>query len=680
MWLAKTIIQRNVGIPALVLLALVGGTWAAVKITTDHLLNKNATSTAYSWAQYLVANLADLEQIAAGEQPLAGSMAFFQGVRNAGPVFRYEIYNREGYSQFVSDHDKIAFVDLSEYSANAARAVTIGAPVVDTTESGSADLPSFFARAYVPVLVNGRTIAVVAAFVDQTEPRRDFYNPFLAAAASLCGLIGISFGIPAIAWYRRTLEKQKGDRRLRFLAHHDALTSLSNRAHLIERFDAKLARLSPGDSLAVHFIDLDRFKEVNDTLGHDAGDFVLKTVAKRLRAAVRMDDVVARLGGDEFVVLQTGVTSSAQVEAFADRLSSALTVPIQYREHEMVAAASIGVAVAPADGKDPERLLKCADLALYKGKAAGRSCVRFFLPEMDSELQHRLLLEKTIRDAVLHDRFELHYQPVFEISGRRLIGFEALLRLTDMEGTPIPPSVFIPVAEEIRLIGEIGAWVLQEASRTAMTWPAQLTIAVNLSPAQFEGDSVSDIVGAALRETGLAPHRLELEITESLLLGDNKLVMAELTALKSLGVAIVMDDFGTGYSSLSYLWRFPFDKIKIDRSFMEGFDHSRGDAETVVKTIIALGRELRMHVTVEGVETREQADFLDHVDADLVQGYFFGRPVPASEIAADLLANFQKMLPTQPATSAPLAKHPPDGGMASQATEVPKLGNLRRDS
>src|ERR1700694_1629699 len=305
MWLAKTIIQRNLGIPALVLFALVGGTWAAVKITTDHLLNKNATSTAYSWAQYLVANLTDLEQIAAGEQPLAGSMAFFQGVRNAGPVFRYEIYNREGYSQYVSDHDKIALVDLSEYSASAARAVTIGAPVVDTKQSESADLPSFFARAYVPVIANGRTIAVVAAFVDQTEPHRDFYNTFLAAAASLCGLIGISFGIPAIAWYRRTLEQQKGDRRLRFLAHHDPLTSLSNRAHLIERFDAKLARLSPGDSLAGHFIDLDRFKEVNDTLGHDAGDFVLKTVAKRLRAVARNDDAVARRWRGEVGVPQT---------------------------------------------------------------------------------------------------------------------------------------------------------------------------------------------------------------------------------------------------------------------------------------------------------------------------------------------------------------------------------------
>ena len=242
---------------------------------------------------------------------------------------------------------------------------------------------------------------------------------------------------------------------------------------------------------------------------------------------------------------------------------------------------------------------------------------------------------------------------MFEISDRRLIGFEALIRLRKDDGTLIPPLVFIPVAEDLRLIDKVGAWVLREACRTAATWPENLTIAVNLSPAQFLAGSVSDIVAAALKETGLAAHRLELEITETLLLGNSEAILAELRTLKAMGVAIVMDDFGTGYSSLSYLWRFPFDKIKIDRSFMQSFDGSGHNAKTVVKTIIALGRELDMRVTVEGVETAKQADFLGEIDGDQAQGFFFGRPVPASEIGAGVLADFQKLLPM--ASSVPTA-------------------------
>jgi diguanylate cyclase (GGDEF)-like protein len=643
--LAKMPIQRTIGIFVVVLSILVGGTWAALKTTTDHLLYQDATATARTWARFLAASIADLEQIGGGEQPSVASMAFLEAVRKAGQVFRYEIFSREGFSQLVSDQGQVALVNLSEHNPDAARSTTTRQPVVDVKEGKSPDLPSFFAQAYVPVIADQRVIAVVAAYVDQTEARDRYYHTFLMAAASLCLLTGLSFGIPAIGWFRRTYAKQ--DRRIRFLAHHDALTGLTNRAYLIERLDKALAALPfVGSKLAVHFIDLDRFKEVNDTLGHDGGDFLLKSVAERLRGLTRInDDVVARLGGDEFVVVQTGITRKDQAEAFANRLASALAAPMQFNDHEIVSTVSVGVALGPDDGKISERLLKSADLALYKSKADGRNCVRFFLPEMDAALQGRIALERAIRDAVLHSRFELHYQPLFEMSGRRLIGFEALVRMPAGDGTLIPPMTFIPVAEDLRLIDKIGAWVLREACRTAVTWPEHMTVAVNLSPAQFSAGSVSDIVAAALKETGLAAHRLELEITETLLLGNSEAIMAELQALKAMGVAIVMDDFGTGYSSLSYLWRFPFDKIKIDRSFMQGFDGSGRDAETVVKTIIALGRELHMRVTVEGVETAKQAEFLDQADGDQAQGFFFGRPLPASELAASILADFQKTLP-----------------------------------
>ena len=416
-----------------------------------------------------------------------------------------------------------------------------------------------------------------------------------------------------VATFEDITEWQKAQAQISYLAHHDALTGLANRTQLVKKLEKVLAVLPlKGGSVAVHFIDLDRFKKVNDTLGHDGGDFLLKTAAERLRSVTRVDDVVARLGGDEFVVVQTGVSSKDQAEDLASRLTSAVTAPMKFKEQSIIATVSVGVALAPEDGNDPERLLKSADLALYKAKADGRNCIRFFRPEMDAELQARSKLERIIRDAVLHDRFELHYQPLFEISERRLIGFEALIRLPAEDGTLIPPLVFIPVAEDLRLIDKIGAWVLREACRTAATWPENLTVAVNLSPAQFLAGSVSDIVAAALKETGLAAHRLELEITETLLLGNSAAIMAELQTLKAMGVAIVMDDFGTGYSSLSYLWRFPFDKIKIDRSFMQGFDGSGRDARTVVKTIIALGRELNMRVTVEGVETADAGSVSRH--------------------------------------------------------------------
>lgn len=651
--LAKISIERNIGVFVVLLGILVGGTWAVVKITTDYLLYQNATSAAHDWAQNLAKSVTDLEQIAAGAQPSTASMAFFRGTGMSGHVFRYVIFNRAGYSQLVSDHGRVALSDLSEFSPDAALSIKTGQPVVDAKEGDSPNLPSFFAQAYLPVVVDHQPIAIVAAYIDQTEQRDNFYKTFLIAAASLCLMTSLSFLIPAIAWYRRTKEKQQADRRIRFLAHHDALTGLANRAQLIEKLENSLAVLPlRGGSLAVHFIDLDHFKEVNDTLGHDGGDFLLKTVAERLRAVTRIDDVVARLGGDEFVVVQTGISGKDQVEDFARRLTSAVIAPIRFKEHDIVATVSVGVALAPADGTNPERLLKSADLALYKCKADGRNCIRHFVPEMDAALQFRITLEKTIRDAVLHESFTLHFQPVFEISGHNLIGFEALIRLPAEDGTLIPPLTFIPVAEDMRLIGKIGAWVLKEACQAAATWPEPLTVAVNLSPAQFEASSVSAIVANALKEAGLAPHRLELEITETLLLGNSETIMQELQTIKAMGVAIVMDDFGTGYSSLSYLWRFPFDKIKIDRSFMQGFDASGRDAETVVKTIIALGRELHMRVTVEGVETAKQVAFLDGANADQVQGFFFGRPVPASEISAGILKNYQKLLPTQPPASA----------------------------
>jgi diguanylate cyclase (GGDEF)-like protein len=641
---------KTVAFVGSVILIVGAGVGQILKSTVDDLLYWDATAAAESWAKYLAENVTDIEDIADGQPPSAASMAFLIRTQQIRHVFGFEIINLHGNVQLASDGSKISSIRGAVHSDTAARAAELGRPIISVKEGTPPVRPKYYSVAYLPVIIDGHPpLAIVAAYVDLSEQQDHFRQAFLLATLALCLLISGAVGIPTIAWYRRTKEKKLADRRIRFLAHHDVLTGLANRAQLIERLANAIAVRPPmdGDYLAVHFIDLDRFKEVNDTLGHDGGDFLLKTIAERLRAAIRVDDIAARLGGDEFVVVQSGIGGKNQAEDFARRLASAVTAPMTFKEQEIVATASIGVALAPTDGTNPERLLKSADLALYKSKADGRNCIRFFAPEMDASLQARIAIEKTLRDAVLHERFILHYQPLFEISGQRLIGFEALIRLPAEDGSLIPPMTFIPVAEDMRLIGKIGSWVLHEACKAASTWPDSLTVAVNLSPAQFEAGSVSAIVASALKATGLAPRRLELEITETLLLGNSETIMTELQTLKAMGVAIVMDDFGTGHSSLSYLWRFPFDKIKIDRSFMQGFDASGRDAETVVKTIIGLGRELNMRVTVEGVETAKQVAFLDGADADQVQGFFFGRPVSSSETSALILKNFQNVLPTK---------------------------------
>jgi diguanylate cyclase (GGDEF)-like protein len=630
-------------VSAIVVFVSVAGIAVTLKATVDYLLYWDATAAAESWAKYVGENVADIEEIADGAQPSAKSMNFFIRTQQIRNVFGFAITNLYGNVQLVSDGSKISSIRGAIHDETAWHAARSDQPIIAVKEGHPPLRPRFYSEAYLPVVIDGKPRAVVAAYVDLTEQSRHFRNAFVVAAFALCLLSGVGVGIPTLAWHRQFMERRRADQRVHYLARHDGLTGLSNRNQFIERVDAALAAIARGGGggIAIHLIDLDHFKAINDGFGHDGGDFVLKMVAERLRHVTRPSDEIGRFGGDEFVVMQGNVKEQESIENFALRLISTLTTPIKFHEQEINLSMSIGYALAPADGDSSTRLIKCADLALYQAKADGRNCVRGFLPAMDATLKARIELEKKIRHAVSHDGFELHYQPIFEIVDRRLTGFEALIRMRAEDGTLLPPLLFIPVAEELRLIEKIGTWVVREACRTAASWPDHLTVAVNVSVAQFVAGTVSRTVATALEESGLPANRLELEITESLLLGDNDAIMSELRNLKAMGVAIVMDDFGTGYSSLSYLWRFPFNKIKIDQSFMLGLDRSGRDAETIVKTIIALGRELNMRVTVEGVETAKQASFLDEIKGDQAQGFFFGRPVAGAEVAAIILADFK---------------------------------------
>jgi diguanylate cyclase (GGDEF)-like protein len=434
-----------------------------------------------------------------------------------------------------------------------------------------------------------------------------------------------------VATHQDITEQKQNEARIRHMARHDDLTGLPNRVLLHERMQDALARVRRGDVLAVLCLDLDNFKNVNDTLGHPIGDALLRVVGERLLETVRETDTVARLGGDEFAIIQASVARPEDAEILARRLVEAISEPYDLDGHQVMVGVSIGIALAPADGNDVDDLMKNADMALYRAKTEGRGIYRFFEPEMDSQLQNRRVMELDLRRALLNQEFTLFYQPLVNLETQRITGFEALLRWRHPERGLVPPLDFIPLAEEIGLIIPIGEWVLREACREATTWPKDVIVAVNLSPTQFRSRNLTHDVIAALAASGLEPHRLELEITESVLLVESDATLDTLHHLRSLGVRIAMDDFGTGYSSLSYLRSFPFDKIKIDGSFVRD-SSTRADCAAIVRAVAGLGMSLGIPTTAEGVETEEQLRHVFDEGCTEMQGYLFSRPLPAGEL------------------------------------------------
>ena len=426
-------------------------------------------------------------------------------------------------------------------------------------------------------------------------------------------------------------EQRHSEARINHLARHDPLTDLPNRSYFREQMELAETRIRRGEAMAVLCIDLDHFKGVNDTLGHSVGDAVLEAVAERLKASVREVDVVGRLGGDEFAVLQGSLASPEDAAVLARRIVEAIAEPFNVQGHHILIGASIGIAVAPADGRDTDTLMKNADLALYRAKGEGRGACRYFEPGMDAAIQERRTIEVGLRLALARGELRLVYQPLLNLENNRITGLEALLRWDHPERGTVAPDQFIPVAEETGLIIPIGEWVLREACKTAASWPEEITVAVNLSPIQFKNRNLVHHVTNAIADAGIAPSRLEIEVTESLLLSDGDVTIKVLHQLRKLGVRISMDDFGTGYSSLSHLRSFPFDKIKIDRSFVHDLT-SKGDSLALVKAVIGLGRSLGIATTAEGVETEAQLDMVRQQGCSEVQGFLFSPPLPAAAV------------------------------------------------
>jgi diguanylate cyclase (GGDEF)-like protein len=431
-------------------------------------------------------------------------------------------------------------------------------------------------------------------------------------------------------------ERKATEAQVHYLAHHDALTELPNRFALRQHMERALAmarRESRG--VALLFIDLDRFKTINDSLGHHIGDQMLREVATRLRAAVRETDLVARLGGDEFVVVLEGIYRAEDVSTLARKILAQVGMPYRIEEHDLHTSPSIGVSVYPSDGEDIDTLMRSADTAMYHAKTSGRNNVQFFAPHMNDAARARLGIENALRTALRDGQFELHYQPQFHLTSRRFVGLEALIRWRHPERGLVPPGEFIALAEEVGLISEIGDWVLDAACRQARAWEDAGfdfgQVSVNIAAQHFARPDMIEDVRRALRQSGLAAERLGIEVTESGLMGPGDKSLDALNELYALGVRLSIDDFGTGYSSLAYLKRLPVQYLKIDRSFVKDIETDRSDA-IIAHSVIALAHALGLEVVAEGVETQGQARFLEERGCDRVQGYLYARPLQVGEV------------------------------------------------
>jgi diguanylate cyclase (GGDEF)-like protein len=541
-------------------------------------------------------------------------------------VLRFELYDESDRLKFTSG---MSGLNLSS--------AAVAGPTPETPEialyqsAGEGGAPTNFAVLTLPLQLNGVPNGTLVVYLNQTDQASVLSDYFGVIAAITLLLLGVGIATPlAFAWMR-SQERRQAEEQVRYLESHDALTGLANRKAFGDGLAEAIVRMNRDHThIAVLCLNIDKFKEINDSAEPGGGDQVLREIAARIKTSLREGDLPARLSADEFAIALVDITNLGDVMAFMNRLVEALRRPFQVGDKEVLCTTSVGIALAPADGDKASTVLRHAAIALTRAKRDGGQRMCFFEPSMDKALQRRRTVEHELRLALGREEFDVVYQPQYDLLTERQCGSEALIRWHHPVHGKIAPGHFISVAEDTGLIVPIGEWVLRRACYDAMTWSEPLTVAVNLSPAQFRDREIAETVAEVLRETGLNPARLELEITESLLINDTEEVLGKLNRLRDLGVAIAMDDFGTGYSSLSYLARFPFSKIKIDRQFIRNMTRDPA-MRAIVKTIIALGRSLDVTITAEGVETEEQAAMLREFGCPQVQGFLYGYPGAAEQ-------------------------------------------------
>ncbi len=614
--------RRLVLVLSVLVLAAAAGC-AYLRSRTEQLLRLDAVAVASDWSHYLVRTTPEFLLILAGELPSPLTLAAYRHAGRLSRVRAFEIFDRRGTL-------RMAFVGGQPIDGKTATVplVTLTGSTVSplvAMEQGTGDL----ARVTLPLKVAGHVVGYLVASVDQDGLKSTYLAQALQTAISIVVLL-LLLGILVHAGLG--FQQRKSAAQIRYLARNDPLTGLPNRQAFIEALDDMLARDAAHDrETAVMLVDIDHFMQVNDALGQEGGDHVLTAVAQRLATGCN-GGVVARLGGDTFGVIIGSDAATIEAERVGGRILDLLSQTVEWRSERVQPLSSVGVVVSPTDGRETSQLLRRADIARYAAKAAGGNRMHFFNDRMGRQYEDRLLLQRTIDAAIAAESFRLEYQPIIDLRSGRLSGFEALIRMAGAKGEEISPAIFIPAAEHTGAIAAIGRWTLMHACRFAAHWPQHLQIAVNLSPVQFESDAIVGDIASALAETGLLPERLEIEVTEGVLLRDSPAIRERLGALQALGVRVVLDDFGTGYSSLGYLWQFPFDKLKIDQSFIRAIDRDPR-ARGVLRTIIALGRTLGLPVTAEGIETENEAAFVRRLRCDQVQGYLFSRPLPETEVA-----------------------------------------------
>ena len=625
-------------------IALVGVASAVQRVADHHMtaVTERATST---WARQLATTVPDLDLLFQGERPSAQAQDVLTSLRGMSGLVRFKLYDPQGTLQLISDSVATAPLpqDTDADSQALVRQVAQGGRgSAEVRQGDGRSAPRVYSRSFVPVLHGSTTIGVAEFWSDQSDSAAASEASVRLAALATAVAIALSIGAVALFLRKRADHEKQAIERATFLTEHDVLTGALNHRDFSRRVEQACQRslgssASRAPGLAVICIDLDGFAEINNRHGHAVGDELLRRTGERLQGVLRGADLLARLAGDRFAVLQHGAADGGSVTALVQRIVDRLSQPhdLPGLPDALTVTAGVGAALQGVDGDDASALMNNAELALLRAKASGCGSWSFYDASLDRRLQDRRALANDLRDALAQGELRLHFQPVYGTTATALIGYEALARWPHPTRGSVPPVEFIPVAEETGQIQALGRWVLAAACAEAVTWPAHLSVAVNLSPAQFGSGAASQAIVAevteALQHSGLAAGRLELEITESLLMNHTEQVLATLHALHKLGVRIAMDDFGTGYSSLAYLWRFPFDKLKIDRAFTQGLGTDPRVA-VIVRSIVTMAHSLSIRVNAEGVETEAQRDALWLQGCDELQGYLLGRPVPTDRL------------------------------------------------
>ncbi len=629
---------RRIALFSALAVGLLAFGYLTVVTSADRLIQSESRFRTDAWAESMLTQVPDIKEIIEGEQPSEDSILFMEQARTIGDIWEYKLYNKEGKLVLVSSQlgRTHRFTDtLDSLNFNVRQLVEDTGLAIRTRDGKEEYEPKLITDSIVRVMQQGEMIGYLHLEVDESKRAAENKGTISHLALSLLAILLIGFGGPAAAYLLSAQKKEKAEDQLAYLAFHDDLTGLKNRAainRVLNRALESNGAANDGAQCVVHMIDLDHFKSINDTLGHEAGDALLKEVAVRLRHICNMSADVGRLGGDEFVIVQPGVKRAGQAETLAAQVIAALKRPMVVGGNEIECGASVGFASYPDNASTTSELLKCADTALYVSKSQGRGMYCAFKPEHDAKMVRRRLVETKLRQAMASKGFTLAFQPLFNLASKKIESVEALLRLNDPEIGHISPGEFIPIAEEAGLIDEIGEWVVYEACRALALLPKPMSLALNLSPVQFQRGDIVGTITKAIAASKIDPRRLELEITESLLLKDSPETQDKIKRLKALGCAIVLDDFGAGYSSLSYLWRYPFSKLKIDREFVAAMT-ANPDVAGIVEIMVHLAKKLKMRVTAEGVETMSQELALVELGCDQVQGFLYARPMPMADLA-----------------------------------------------